>query len=79
MARRKSGRRRKRRRTWPYILIIVLLRFFIIGVIAYSRLGYSKEKADLNDYFSLTSPEQAGVVIDNAVMGAAGLVRDGVP
>ena len=79
MARNKSGKKKKRGGSAVYILIIVLLLAFIVGVIAYSRLGFSKDKADLNDYFSTTSDEQAGVVIDNAVMGAKGLVKDGVP
>ena len=79
MARNRSGKKKKRGGTAVYILIILLLLAFIIGVIAYSRLGFSKDMADLNDYFSTTSDEQAGVVIDNAVMGAKGLVKDGVP
>ncbi len=79
MARNRSGKRKKRGGSAVYILIILLLLAFIVGVIAYSRLGFSKDKADLNDYFSTTSDEQAGVVIDNAVMGAKGLVKDGVP
>ena len=79
MARNRSGKKKRRRGSAIYILIILLLIAFIIGVIAYSRLGFSKEKADLDDYFSTTSEEQAGVVIDNAVMGAKGLVKDGVP
>lgn len=79
MARNRSGKKKKRGGTAVYILIIILLLAFIVGVIAYSRLGFSKDMADLNDYFSTTSDEQAGVVIDNAVMGAKGLVKDGVP
>ncbi len=79
MAKNKSHKRRKRRGSGIYILIIVLLLIFIAGVIIYSRLGFSKEKANLNDYFSLSYDDQAGVVIDNAVMGAKGIVKDGVP
>ena len=79
MARNRSGKKKKRGGTAVYILIILLLLAFIIGVIAYSRLGFSKDMADLNDYFSTTSDEQAGVVIDNAVMGAKGLIKNGVP
>ena len=79
MARNRSGKKKKRGGSAVYILIIMLLLAFIVGVIAYSRLGFSKDMADLNDYFSTTSDEQAGVVIDNAVMGAKGLVKDGVP
>ena len=78
MASRRSRRKRKHRGSGIYIFIIVLLLIFIAGVVLYSKFfGYSKERADLNDYYSLTSDEQAGVVIDNSVMGGAGLVKDG--
>ena len=74
-----SSRKRKRKGTAKYIVIIVLLILFIAGVIGYSRFGFSKEKADLNDYFSMTGSDQAAVVIDNSVMGAKGFVADKVP
>lgn len=74
-----ARRRSKKKGTGKYIVIIILLILFIFGVIAYSHFGMSREKADLNDYFSLTRAEQAGVVIDNSVMGAKGIVQDGAP
>ncbi len=74
-----ARRKRKRKGTAKYIVIIVLLLIFIAGVIAYSHFGMTKEKADLNDYFSLSKSDQAAVVIDDSVMGAKGLVADGVP
>ena len=49
-----ARRKRKRKGTAKYIVIIVLLLIFIAGVIAYSHFGMTKEKADLNDYFSLS-------------------------
>ena len=80
MASKRSKRRRRRRRSGGYVFLIVLLLLFIAGVILYSKFfGYTKETADLNDYYSLENDRQAGVVINNSVMGARGLVTGGVP
>ena len=78
MASKRSRKKRKRRGSGIYIFLIILLLLFIAGVILYSKFfGFTKEEADLNDYFSLTSDNQAGVVIDNSVMGAKGIVSGG--
>ena len=75
-----AGRRkRKRGGTVVYVLIILILLLFIAGVVFYSRFGFSKEMADLNDYYSLTADDQVGVVIDNSVMGAKGIVISDAP
>ena len=74
-----ASRKRKRKGTAKYIVIIILLILFIVGVIGYSRFGYSREKADLDDYFSMTGGDQAAVVIDESVMGAKGIMMEDVP
>lgn len=46
-----------------FIIVIVSLLFGFIN-----KFTYSKEKADLYKYFSLTSEDQAAIIVDNAVL-----------
>ena len=64
----------------PIAIAIVLIA--IIGIVAiktglFEGMGYSDEKADLNEYFKTTSDEAATVIIDGEVTEEKIRVKDG--
>ena len=65
----------------PVIIILILI--LILGAILVvpgliERYSYSRERADLSAYFSLTSAEDAAVLVNHEVTGADARVYDGV-
>lgn len=70
-----------KKKTIPVIIILVL--FLLLGAVlivprVIERYSYSRERADLSAYFSLTSEEDAAVILDHAVTEHEARVYDGV-
>ncbi len=65
----------------PAIIIIALI-FIIGGVYAgqmyYSHFSYSKEHADLNDYFSIKDDQDTAIVLGNEIIDERAKFIDGV-
>ncbi|MEE1086306.1 MAG: glycosyl hydrolase family 18 protein [Schaedlerella sp.] len=61
-------RRRKRIIRFFVFLLILLVVGMIGGKIFWERYGPSKEKADLNEYYGITSEDDIAVIIDNEVI-----------
>lgn len=84
---RMKARRAKRRRRIIKLFIFLII-MIIIGVIGgkivWEKYGPSKEKADLNEYYGITSDDDMAVIIDNEIIGdedtgeATGKIIDGV-
>ncbi|HJC22908.1 MAG TPA: SH3 domain-containing protein [Candidatus Eisenbergiella merdavium] len=64
----------------PVIIAVVLI-FAIIaitfGMKVVERFSYSEEQMDLNGYFSLSSAQEAAVVLNDELREEKGVVRDG--
>ena len=64
----------------PVIIAVVLI--FVIVAITFGmkivdRYSYSKERMDLNGYFSLTADDEAALVLNNEIREEKGVVKDG--
>ena len=51
----------------------------IVGAVCIKKFSSSKERADLNKYYGIKTENQLAVVVDNEVVGAKGILVDGVP
>lgn len=64
------------------VLVPVVLIFIVIAVALGSRIiekyTYSKNKADLNEYFGITQPDEVAMVVQDAIVGDKAKLRDGV-
>lgn len=79
--RRRKMRRQVMQTVIPIAIAIVLIA--IIGIVAitsglFEGLGYSDEKADLNEYFNTSSDEEAAVIVEGEVTEERIRVKDGV-
>lgn len=79
---RRSAKPVKKRRGPGKGLVIFILFVMIIGAIAAAvyikKYSPSKTKADLNEYYGITAEGQAGITVDNKVVGATGMISDGI-
>lgn len=65
----------------PALIAIVLI--IIIGCVAFGgkildRITYSKERADLNEYFSLESAEETAIILQDEIVEEKAVLKDGV-
>ena len=65
----------------PALIAIVLI--LVIGIIAFGgkvidRITYSKERADLNEYFNITAAEQTAIILQDEIIEEKAIVKDGV-
>ena len=58
-------------------LVIILILGAAVGTFLWKKYGPTKEPYDLDKYFGIESERQAGVTIDNEVIGAEGMMIDG--
>lgn len=78
MANKISKRRRRQQNLAVTITIFFVIMVGIIGgAFLLKKYGPSKERADLKEYYGITSEKQLAVIIDNEVIGADGLLEDG--
>lgn len=72
-----NRRRRKQKLTVKIILFFIIIAGIIGGAFLLKKYGPSKEKADLKEYYGITSEKQLAVIIDNEVVGAEGILAEG--
>lgn len=60
-------------------LLLILLIGGMCGALYWLKYGPSKETANRDEYYGITSKDQLAVTIDNEVVGAVGKVIDGTP
>ena len=59
-----------------FVVIIVCI---IVGAICIKKFSSSKDRVDLYKYYGIEKENQLAVIIDNEVVGARGMMLDGVP
>ena len=71
--RRKSRRARRRRRNMMIrtAILILLIMAAVGGLIFWKRYGSSNEKADLKQYYGMTSADDIAVIVNNQVIAKA--------
>ena len=71
--RRKSRRARRRRRNMMIrtVILILLIMAAVGGLIFWKRYGSSNEKADLKQYYGMTSADDIAVIVNNQVIAKA--------
>ncbi len=72
-------RRRKQDLMIKATLLIAVIISIIVGAVCIKKFSASKERANLNKYYGIKAEEQLAVIIDNEVVGAKGLLIDGIP
>lgn len=77
--RRPSRRRRRRNLAVKLLIFIIIIMGITVGAFFIKRYSPSKEKADLKKYYGIEQENQMAVIIDNEVIGAKGMVIDGIP
>ena len=70
-----------KKRFIPVLFAIVLI--FIVAAIAFGakimeRYSYSKERADLDEYFNLQSDDEIAIILQNDMIEAKAKLKDGV-
>ncbi len=69
--RKRSGRRKKRKKSGSPAVFIVLLIILLCGAFGFKifldRYSYSKEEADLNEYFSMQGEQDAALIWGNEI------------
>lgn len=64
------------------VLVPIVLIFIVVGVALggkiYEKYSYSKERADLNEYFGLTQADEIAMVVQDTVVPEKAKLRDGV-
>lgn len=64
------------------VLVPIVLIFIVVGVALgskiYEKYSYSKERADLNEYFGLTQADEIAMVLQDTVVPEKAKLRDGV-
>ncbi|MDO4600191.1 MAG: glycosyl hydrolase family 18 protein [[Ruminococcus] gnavus] len=71
--RRKSSRARRRQRNMliRIILLVLVILMAVGGLIFWRRYGSSDERANLEQYYGMTDPDDLAVVVNNQVIGKA--------
>lgn len=59
------------------VLLICIVVAAAVGVFVYQRYSYSREEADLNDYFGLESGEDVAVIDNDEIVEEKGILQDG--
>ena len=72
-----AKKRRKRNLAIKTTLFFIIAVGVIGGAILFKKFGPTKERADLNEYYGIKQENQLAVIIDNEVIGAAGIMLDG--
>lgn len=65
----------------PMLIAIVLILFLLAGLafsVFYEKYSYSDERADLQEYYGLTSEEEVAIVLGNELIEEKAICRDGV-
>lgn len=65
----------------PILILIVLLLVLAAGVffvVIYPKYSYSDERADLQEYFGISSAEQVAIVLGDELIEEKAILRDGV-
>ena len=65
----------------PILILIVLLLVLAVGVffaVVYPKYSYSDERADLQEYFGISSAEQVAIVLGDELIEEKAILRDGV-
>lgn len=65
----------------PILILIVLLLVLAAGVffaVVYPKYSYSDERADLQEYFGISSAEQVAIVLGDELIEEKAILRDGV-
>lgn len=61
----------------PVVLILVVIAV-ALGSQIVKRYSYSKDKADLNEYFNLTQADEVAMVVQDTIVGEKAKFRDGI-
>lgn len=76
--RKKNSRRRRQRSLFIKTFILIILAVGILcAALLWKKYGPSKVKADLKEYYGITSEEQLAVIIDNEISESKGRLIDG--
>lgn len=59
-------------------VLIIIIGGAYFGMKFLEKYSYSKEYADLNEYYSLSSEEEAAIVLQDEIVEEKALVRDGI-
>lgn len=65
----------------PILITIVLILFLVAGfafTVLYEKYSYSDERADLQEYYGLSSGEQVAIVLGDELIEDKAICRDGV-
>lgn len=75
--RKKSSRRRRQRfLALGIIVLIILAAGALCSALLWKKYGPSKTRADLKEYYGITSEEQLAVIVDNEVLESKGRMID---
>lgn len=61
----------------PVVLIFIVMAA-VLGSWIVERYSYSKNKADLNEYFGLTRADEVAMVVQDAIVDDRAVLRDNV-
>ena len=60
-------------------VVIAAIALILLGTGLFKEVGGSKEKADLSEYFGLTSDSETAVIIDGEISEEKAVIQNGVP
>ena len=72
-------KRRQKEIMMRSIFFIVIIVSVVGGAILFKKYGPTKDRANLNEYYGIEANDQLAIVIDNEIIGGAGIFLDGVP
>ena len=76
--RKKRSRRRRQRSLILGILVLIILAVGILGsTLVWKKYGPSKARADLKEYYGITSEDQLAVVVNNEILESKGMEVNG--
>lgn len=75
--RRQSKRRRVRNLLIKIIVFVILTVGIITALLLWRKYGPSKEQADLNQYYGITSEGQLAVIVNNEVLEPGAMISEG--
>lgn len=75
--RKKNSRRRRQRFLVLGIIVLIILAACILGsAVLWKKYGPSKTRADLKEYYGITSEDQVAVIVNNEVLESKGRMVD---
>lgn len=60
------------------IVLIIIIGTILAGSIVIKKYSYSKERADLNEYFGITEESDVAIILQDEIIAEQALLKDGV-